>query len=475
MSLYEYLGFPQALSLGIVALAAGLALTPWFQGTAGPVPVPTAGDRIRRFLRWVGPLFLVISLIGFVPSSRLGTPGVVSPRWAMKVEQTQEFNNLPSSSGSTLKEIYVSANSAFLSMVRNAPAQRTQLFYLCGSAGSGKSFIVDNSGLPDVDIIKLSQLKNLPSHIDAIDLASTDGQVEINRLPSLRDLEHQDVVEFLRSLMHGSSASTLIIDDLDEIHPDVAKWLLRKLEAFVSSQAATASLLPNKIVVVGRPEGFSPWLRSEERRPPAGVASPTVLVVPNLFERAILGVLLSDYRKFKFNDTSPLKDAEKRSLWNLIDHYPFLRSSLGNLALSNLIMEEALIEVQQAPMPSFELRDRLFDGLLERNFETHGRPKGTDDVYVRAFEKIAAAYSTKAKLDKFGYFYVTFEDTVTAKDAKGSDITFKTRDVLDRSGLIFLNPADYRIIRYRFEPLWLQLHLIERYNRRLKPNYQLSF
>jgi hypothetical protein len=447
---YEYLGFPQALSIGIVVGALVLALAGWLSGKVGSLTVPSLPQRARRFLRWAGPVLVVISLLGFVPSSRFGGAGLISPRWVIKVERSQNLSKLPEAPGSNLREIYLSANSTFLAEVRDATTDRPRLFYLCGAAGSGKSFLVNNSGLPDVQIVKLHELENLPRHIDIPDLKSLDGRVTVNQLPGLPQSDPGDVAQLLLSLRHESSPSrlstvgTLIIDDLDEIHPNTARWLLQGLEASLGgSQASNASVLPRKIVVVGRPEGFAIWLRSEARQAPDGVRSPTELVVPNLFARGTLDMLLSDYRRFKFKDTSPGTDSEKQALHALVGRCPFLRSSLGNLALSNLIMEEALIEANGSPLPSFELRDRLFDGLLERNSETHGRPKSADDAYVQTFEKIAASYSTPAKLDKSGYFFVNFEDTVTVKDNTGMEMTFKTRDVLDRSGLVYLNPADY--------------------------------
>jgi hypothetical protein len=44
--------------------------------------------------------------------------------------------------------------------------------------------------------------------------------------------------------------------------------------------------------------------------------------------------------------------------------------------------------------------------------------------------------------------------------------------VLDRSGIAVLDPADTILTRYRFDPFWIHIHLVERWNVRHVPGHR---
>ena len=113
----------------------------------------------------------------------------------------------------------------------------------------------------------------------------------------------------------------------------------------------------------------------------------------------------------------------------------------------------------------------MYDNLLERNYQTHGRTEGYRSSYGYILEEIAARYLDQ--VDEEGYFVVHFQDTVQVLDDDEKPIgEVRVRDVLDRSGIAFLAPGDFMTTRYRFDPFWIHAHLVEQRNQRLHPQYE---
>ena len=144
----------------------------------------------------------------------------------------------------------------------------------------------------------------------------------------------------------------------------------------------------------------------------------------------------------------------------LIQNNGYLSYTLPSLAASNYVLEHALHLGEET---SFDLRDNVFDNLLERNHETHDRPNEKLGVYVQALGAVALKYATRLEDD--GFFHVGFSDTVSVMDRDSEEYSVRVRDLLDRSGLAYLRPVDLKNLYYRFDPFWLHVHLIERHNR----------
>jgi hypothetical protein len=117
-----------------------------------------------------------------------------------------------------------------------------------------------------------------------------------------------------------------------------------------------------------------------------------------------------------------------------------------------------------------ELKEFLLNQLLNRSKSNHGRPDLLDDSYRRVLEAIASRYATR--LDDNGFFVVDLDDTVTLTTAQGETGEVRVRDVLNRSGIAITVPESHSTARYRFEPVWVQAHLIELANQRSSPHHQ---
>lgn len=92
-------------------------------------------------------------------------------------------------------------------------------------------------------------------------------------------------------------------------------------------------------------------------------------------------------------------------------------------------------------------------------------------VYGHVLEQIAVRYAEE--VDDEGFFLVGFEDNVSVPAGEG-DVTVRVRDVLDRSGIAYLDPVDFTTTRYRFDPFWVHAYLVEKWNQRIDAGYAYS-
>jgi hypothetical protein len=349
--------------------------------------------------------------------------------------------------------------------------------YVLGAAGVGKSFVrrALKSISPDAQCpIELSRLFRNDSGAKAAsaittfpDLQTSDGQV-FNELPGLRDPD-RFAVDDLKTLARlakckssDRSPPVILLDDLDEIDPQSAGSILRSIDELVSHQVpAQTSFL--HVIVFGRPEGFWEWFRDTHRVPPRNL-SMFNLDGPTYDALGDLEFIANE--SLAFHRSSQLADANVKTYVRFVRDNPFLTYSIGNLQLSNLLMEQAILNPSHS---AHSLRAYLYDDLIDRNKDSHGRPSSKATEYGRLLEEVAAKYA--GVVDEAGFFSVKAEDVVRLEE-DGHSYEVRVRNVLNRSGVAFLRPADFRTTRYRFEPFWVHPHLVERRNARLVPGHQ---
>jgi hypothetical protein len=117
-----------------------------------------------------------------------------------------------------------------------------------------------------------------------------------------------------------------------------------------------------------------------------------------------------------------------------------------------------------------ELKDFLFEELLRRANDTHGRPLASDGRYVCLLEEIATKYAQPSNLvGDTGFFNVSANDTVPVIENGRTVGEVFVRDVLDHSGIAVLEPASYSTAQYRFDPVWVHAYLVESRNQRHVP------
>ena len=367
--------------------------------------------------------------------------------------------------------------------IQGVPHRRVT--YLMGAAGVGKSFATRNvlDGFADTDKceIKLSDL----FYADAAlldfavvphpDLQTADGLV-FNELPSMDDpsgLQLSQLFDAAGCAALGTLEPLVIIDDLDEVHPDVAAIILRRVDDFILAGAPGAGSFIH-FLVVGRPEGFADWLadphRTEENN---AILDMFTLAAPRYETAGDLDFRVRGYLDF----SNQLAEVEAttgvvpyvESVTSGVDGNPFLTYSMGNLAVGNVAIEHTRPGADASEQP---LKTALFDDILQRAADSHGRPEAGDalgPVYLRLLEDIAARY---VAVGDDGSFEVASEDRQPVFDAGGALLgEVQVRQALNHAGIAYLQSVNALSARYRFDPFWIHGHLVERYDLRTVPGY----
>lgn len=351
--------------------------------------------------------------------------------------------------------------------------------YLRGTAGVGKSFVTNNltdsfdaddqCGVEMADLFGKSEA-DLGFRVSAQpDLTTLDRRIVFNTLPGIDD-PTKFSVELLFAAM-GCSTSPLppliVLDGIDEIHPDSSRLILEALDDYLlDATSVTGPFL--HVLVSGRPEGFTGWLIDPDRKQPnVDLVKQFELEAPRYDSSGDLAFRVRGYLSFA-RDPAPSEAeiaAHVESFTDALTRYGFLSYSIGNLALGNIVID------QTAPglnVSERSLKDAVFDDILLRNVGTHGRPGAGSEhevSYRRLLEDAAARY---ADVDASGRFTVRSEDQLEAFDADGSSTgRVRSRNLLNRAGLVLLTEPNSATTRYRFDPFWLHAHLLERRNQRI--------
>jgi hypothetical protein len=244
--------------------------------------------------------------------------------------------------------------------------------------------------LPDTTIsVELHErLSDMGERVLQPELIATGDSVPISSVPSIARPQDFSFSQFLTNVGVDAATSVVVFDDLDELHPELSHIFLRCLEAHI---AETSGQSPLKYIIFGRPEAFSGWLRNDRRMPPAQVHPPFELILPKYSTTGDVKFRFVEWATHVKRRSEPTHDEFARLL-ELLRAHGYLTYTLGSLAVGNYVLEQAL---RSQPLSSFDLRESLFNNLLERNHETHFRPKDTRGAYVRALEVVAAEYSQK--------------------------------------------------------------------------------
>jgi hypothetical protein len=358
--------------------------------------------------------------------------------------------------------------------------------YVMGAAGVGKSFSLRNvlTGFDDADkcSIELSDLFGDDSNlldfavVDAPDLATLDGAVVFNELPSMEAPSSFELTSLFTAAgcdVAGTLEPLIVIDDLDEIHGDAATRILEAVDQYILDGAAGAGPFIH-FIVAGTPEAFNSWLTDPDRTEENNAILDTFLLSPPRYETAgDLDLRIRGYLDFTMQlaglEASGELDGYIQSVTDGVGGFPFLTYTMGNLAVGNAVIELTRPGVDKTE-PS--LKAGLFDTMLQRAAQSKGRPEAADELggaYLRLLEEIAVRY---IDVSDAGVFSVLSEDKLELVDDSGDMLgEVRVRDVLNRSDLVLLTSATTSDGRYRFDPFWLHAHLVERRNQRTIPGY----
>jgi hypothetical protein len=377
---------------------------------------------------------------------------------------------------------------------------------VAGDAGVGKTFLkkkVFRKGYPDGAVFKFDIREQYQTWLaEGIVTLRPDlycGDQVINRLLAIGDGHDKPLLRLLES----HNAHFVVIDSLDELHPDDYVKTLEQVEQFAFS--------PNRhfvhVVVFGRPCAFVDYWRSRA----SGVERERDLQLfllnpPQLRTTGDLLVSSWNYCTWKFaahcsrgKDTTTALSLAKFARWSDAD---FIRSGefgdicykandelnatmrdtliqyakryrvvvplLHNLAGNSILREIVAHRVRHGrPYNEREIMDAYFEAWLERDYQSDGRPslRHPDhvDLYLQLLQRVAIRYAQPGRIDQQGYFSVSATDQIRIV-YDGRRLAFPIQRILDRSGLKHIDPREIGERRYRFEPIWMHRYLVERYN-----------
>jgi hypothetical protein len=311
----------------------------------------------------------------------------------------------------------------------------------------------------------------------APDLTTIDGEQVFNQLPSVADPTEFDldsVLEVGGCLDAGQLPPLVVIDGIDEVHDDTAELILEAADELTLGTGGTRGPFLH-FLIAGRPEGFASWLTASRRNEDsAALLERFTLNPPDYATAGDLAFRLEGYLDFigtlEMHQEEGTFEDYLDSFSSAVVEYPFLRYSIGNLAVGNIVIDNTAPGLD---LSEEELKTGLLDDMLVRNADTHDRP-GSDGVlqrtYRRLLEDVAAEYvDTNAD----GTFVVRSDDRIAAFSDDGSRLgEVRVRTLLNRSGIALLRSPTGSTTRYHFDPFWVHGHLLQHRNERIDASYE---
>jgi hypothetical protein len=391
----------------------------------------------------------------------------------------------------SLEDYYAAANPALVARLFEI-AERFEsgeshagVTYLRGAAGVGKSFVTRNltdafdeteqCSIELADLFAASaESRGFEVELKA-DLATTNGEYVFNQLPTIsepRDFDIEALFDAIGCFDDGVLKPLIVLDGIDEVHDDSSRLILESVDDYVLTRDREAVPFVH-VLISGRPEGFASWLTAAERTEEnTALEGQFDLAAPKYDSAGDLAFRVEGYLEFALGEAfnAEVLAEYTESFTDALSRHPFLSYTIGNLAFGNYVIDQTAPGLDTSEVA---LKTRLFDDILGRNVSTHGRP-GTEsefyESYRRALEDIAAKY---IDVSQQGDFTVGSDDTVEAFDVDGASLgRLRVRTVLNRSGIAFRTDPRTTTPRYRFDPYWVQAHLIERKNQRLNADYE---
>ena len=343
-----------------------------------------------------------------------------------------------------LLDYFQDANPAFFDHIRDLVEQQAAgqahiaMTCVAGTSGVGKSYVIANLPFAEGTASKPIKLARLFTETRP-DLQSLDGQVIFNRLPWAPSFDLAQVI----AEQQTEDKAFILLDDLDEIHPDNAMLVLQSVQDFIHRQSQSFM----HVFIFGRPEAFWPWLTRYPQTPVQ------ILIGPDWQTTGDLAFCCHNYYGYKYSQPAP--DEVITTFQRHLEQYPFLRDTIRPLSGGNFVIKQSQTFKSKA-----QLQQALFQDLLTRNTESHGRPGSEDARYITLLQQAVVFLQQHYRYqDEQGFFDVDPNDQVNFIDEQGTCHAVALMDLLDRSGLVNMDLTRLDQARYSFEPLWVQEYL----------------
>lgn len=272
-----------------------------------------------------------------------------------------------------------------------------------------------------------------------------------HKMPFLKDL---------RERSEKSSPLIIALDQMDEIHPDTAIQLCKSIEEILIEKRGEKIQIC--IFLIGRPcfaSGYfyetAPKIKNEN------LTGRFVkkLGLPKFKSTGDLNVFMDNQTELTPEKKVFLeKTTTRKAFIERAKQHAFIRSSLPILFLARDTFELVPAPSEKTDQAKY-LKENLVSGMFRRNFSTHGRPSDTHLDKFMAYKCLLRAVAIKYKnVDKEGCFRVKFGDEI---EELAIGLKCNVRRLLERSGLVDIEPVGTATVKFRFQPFWVHRYLAE--------------
>jgi hypothetical protein len=393
----------------------------------------------------------------------------VYPKIELKnVEQPSNWKSPDPEHAMTLWDLFKAANPELIAAASSTKS--THVTFVMGGAGEGKSFVRDRliESFPNALVRRLCKreggfCKNTEwgTYTRKPELTyGLKGEFAFNWMSAIQR-ETFNGAQFFGDF---DKHSLVIIDDLDEIHPESVKWFLDVLTEFASNLRSDTQIL-----VLGRPEAFAAFYRETNAENRTTLSPFVVLAAPSYKTEREVIILAEDWAGYMLK-TQRVKvenpDAIGKRLFKYTQNWPWIFQTIHELYLANFLCESIW---HKPEWKEAELKKQVVSEVYDRAHTTHDRPALAKGLYENLILDISA--SAAARVDaKTGYFPVqNWSMAVSEHDATKGDV--RVQQVLALSGLARMYPANWLSEQWRFEPAWLHEFFVDEYNKRRQPAY----
>ena len=398
-------------------------------------------------------ILLEINSLKSSSSIRIPTVDYSKYKFSLSTDTTNSNKNI--------KELYIDYNSDMFSRFQNRLLNKdiSGITLLAAPGGYGKSFVVsDNVILSVVDSIDAIEYEfpkeiigefNQKSDLKVDLIGANKTSIILGKLPNL-DTFSVELYYTNENLFDQSKKKVILFDGLDEIHPNSAERILKNIKSNYKKYLNT------HIILLARPETFNSYY-----------SNPQLVRDENIHFIQLSEIIYKtkgdlNLRVSNICEYLPgvCKDLEFEALVNLCAEIlvknPELNEAFGNLRMSkDFIAFVATMLKSGRSVQSDELKSYIISRIFDDEKKKHNRPSTTDQevfgfrLYSAMFHEVTKKYSSQVSKD--GSFMVLDTDNVSF-DFEEKNYSFFVRDLLDRSGLINMNPADTPAKLYRFSP-----------------------
>lgn len=392
-------------------------------------------------------------------------------------------------------------DEAIRAFTSRKPARYRAMTIVAGPAGVGKTFTkhgVYAQWIPRDEVWKLD-VHELFEEMAKKGLAKLkpdlgDHGYIISRLLTLNEEGRK---EFARQL-NQHTRSFLVVDSLDEIHPDDYYFVLNTLEQLALRRDRDFI----HVVVFGRPlafweywrdrrsEGLPDGLRGYILNPPDFRTTGDLLVSSWNYdcwkhklsrgnsESNCRPMTLPEYTKWckcdfatsgefadvRYQPNKCIRPEVRDELLKWSQRHRVALAVFRNLAGNSILRDMVAESVEQErEFNDREFMNEFFARWLMRDTKTGDRPSRLKtenlELYLKLLEAVAVKYVRENRVSRLGYFDVVDDDHVVVEH-EGKMVSVPVRRLLNRSGLVTLDPLLPVAARYRFKPFWIHRHLV---------------